>query len=229
MPDRRHDVSFDPEYFANQAKAGRPMPPLDAFRHVLETNLWGDPDSISGSGSNLDQTRGLRRALPDLFRRLGIRSMLDLPCGDGHWMAGVDLTGIEYTGADFLPELVAANIARNPSSGRRYEVLDLTASPLPPADLLLCRDCLVHFSFADVARALANIRRGSIGWLLTTTFPDEAANLDIVTGDWRPINLERPPFDFPVPQEILAEGCTEAEGRFLDKSLGLWAVADLPA
>lgn len=48
-----------------------------------------------------------------------------------------------------------------------------------------------------------------------------------MTGDWRPLNLERPPFNFPPPAELLAEGCTEAEGRFLDKSLGLWAIKDL--
>lgn len=227
MADRRHEVSFDPDYFAHRAEAGRPMAPLDAFRHVLETNLWGDPESISGSGSSLDQTRRLRHDLPALCLRLGIRSILDLPCGDGHWMARVDLPGIAYTGGDLLPELVAANSDRA-STGRRFEVLDLTASPLPPADLLLCRDCLVHLSFADAARALANIRQARITHLLTTTFPAETINLDITTGDWRPLNLERAPFNFPPPLALLTEGCTEAEGRFLDKSLGLWALKDLP-
>jgi SAM-dependent methyltransferase len=227
LADRRREVSFDPDYFAHRAEAGRAMAPLDAFRHVLEINLWGDRESISGSGSSLDQTRRLRQDLPELCRQLGIRSILDLPCGDGHWMAKVDLAGIAYTGADFLPELVAANAARA-ATDRRFVVLDLTASPLPPADLLLCRDCLVHFSFADVARALANIRRAPITYLLTTTFPAETANLDITTGDWRPVNLERAPFNFPPPAARLTEGCTEAGGRFLDKSLGLWAIQDLP-
>lgn len=203
------------------------MAPLDAFRHVLETNLWGDPESTSGSGSSLGQTSRLRRDLPALCLRLGIRSILDLPCGDGHWMASVDLPGVAYTGGDLLPELVAANAARN-SPGRHFEVLDLIASPLPSADLLLCRDCLVHFSFADVARALANIRRARITYLLTTTFPAETANLDITTGDWRPLNLECAPVGFPPPSALLTEGCTEAGGRFLDKSLGLWTLNDLP-
>ena len=31
--------------------------------------------------------------------------------------------------------------------------------------------------------------------VLTTTFPDEPENVDIVTGDWRPIDLTKPPFD----------------------------------
>ena len=139
-------------------------------------------------------------------------------------MARVDLAGISYTGGDLLPELIEANRARGSA---HFEVLDLTVSPLPPADLLLCRDCLVHFSFADVARALANIARSPITWFLSTTFPAEATNRDIMTGDWRPINLERPPFNLPPPALLLSEGCTEAKGRFPDKSLGLWAVKDL--
>jgi hypothetical protein len=106
--------------------------------------------------------------------------------------------------------------------------MDLTASVLPGADLLLCRDCLVHLSATDVSRALANIRRRSITYLLATTFPAEPENREIVTGDWRPLNLEAPPFSLPRPLELIDEHCTEAGGRFPDKSLGLWRVADLP-
>ena len=116
------------------------------------------------------------------------------------------------------------------AAGRlRHRSASSTGSPLPSADLLLCRDCLVHLSFQDAGQALANIRRSTIGYLLTTTFPGEADNQDIVTGDWRPLNLERPPFSFPAPLDRIKEGCTEAGGRFGDKSLALWAVADLPA
>ena len=110
-------------------------------------------------------------------------------------------------------------------------MLDLTRDALPPADLLLCRDCLVHLSYADIRRALANVARSGIPYVLTTTFPGAKANEDIVTGDWRVINLEAAPFGFPPPLHLLNEGCTEAGGLFADKSLGLWrteALARLP-
>jgi hypothetical protein len=107
-------------------------------------------------------------------------------------------------------------------------VLDLTRSPLPPADLLLCRDCLVHLSYTDIAEAIDNVRRSTIEYLLTTTFTAESGFRDIVTGDWRPLNLETPPFSFPRPVELLREQCTEQNGAFADKSLGLWRVRDLP-
>ena len=226
MPERRAAVDFDPEHFGKRAAAGERLPPEAAFRHAYEANLWGGTDSPSGPGSSLDQTATLRAALPDLVARLGLRSLLDLPCGDGHWMARVELPGIRYMGGDLLPEVVARAAARRPD--REFQTLDLLHGPLPAADLLLCRDCLVHLSFDHLAQALDTIRRSGIPLLLATTFPAEPANLDIVTGDWRPLNLERAPFNFPPPVELLREDCTEQGGLFRDKSLGLWRVEALP-
>ena len=224
--DRRTAVDFDPDHFARQAASGRPLSPTEAFRQAYRTNLWGGGESPSGPGSSLEQTAGLRDALPDLCRRYQVTTLLDLPCGDGHWMAGVALPGIRYLGADLLPEVVARAAAQSPE--REFLQLDLTTSPLPPADILLCRDCLVHLSFADIERAIGNIHRSRIPYLLATTFPKEPSNHDITTGDWRPLNLELAPFGFPRPLELLSEGCTEQGGLFGDKSLGLWRVADFP-
>jgi SAM-dependent methyltransferase len=226
MSDRRSAVHFDPDHFSRQVAEGRAFSPAGAFRHAYRTNLWGGTESPSGPGSSHDQTARLKHALPDLLHQLGSRTLLDLPCGDGHWMASIALPGIRYIGADLLPELVSRAAAGSP--GREFQQLDLTTSPLPPADLLLCRDCLVHLSFEDIGRALGNIRRSGIPYLLATTFPDEPENRDVITGDWRPLNLQRPPFHFPVPVVLLREGCTEQGGLFADKSLGLWRVADLP-
>ncbi|HEX5634660.1 MAG TPA: class I SAM-dependent methyltransferase, partial [Gemmatimonadales bacterium] len=211
---RRFAVPFDPEYFGQRARSGQAMSNLEAFRHIHATNLWAGPESRSGLGAGHDQTAALRAQLPALLARRGVRSLLDLPCGDGRWMATVDLGDIRYLGADLLPELIADNARRHAAPGRDFRVLDLLASPLPAVDLVLCRDCLVHLSFADIARAVANLRRSGSRWLLTTTFPAQNVNEDVVTGDWRPINLQAAPFDWPAPEELLVEQCTEADGRF---------------
>ena len=87
----------------------------------------------------------------------------------------------------------------------------------------------MHLSFVDIIRALSNIKRSGITYLLTTTFPDCDRNEDTVTGDWRVLNLERPPFSFPAPLQLVNEKCTEGGGAFRDKSLGLWLVQALPA
>ena len=200
--------------------------PLAAFQEAFRSNLWGG-DSRSGPGSSADQTGRIRAALPALCRRLGVRRLLDVPCGDFSWMAQVDLHGTTYIGGDLVPEIVEQNRRTHARADREFLELDLTTSRLPPADLILCRDCLVHLSNAHVQAALHNVFRSEISWLLTTTFPKESFNVDIVTGDWRPIDLSKPPFGLPEPVELLNEGCAEQGGVFSDKALGLWSVSAL--
>jgi SAM-dependent methyltransferase len=224
--DRRYSVDFDPVHFATRASRGEQLTPLETFRQIHHTNHWGNAESRSGPGSAGNQTAVLQAELPRLLRRFEVTTLLDLPCGDANWMSTISLPGVRYLGADLVPEVIQRNREQHPAD-LRFEVLDLMTSPLPSADLLLCRDCLVHLSFADVQRAMANIRRSPITWLLTTTFPAQSRNEEIVTGDWRPINLELAPFNLPQAELLLNERCTEQDGRFADKSLGLWRVSDL--
>lgn len=227
MRDRRNQVAFDPDHFARRIARGDSLTVEERFRHAYETNLWAGADSPSGPGASRSQTSDVRAALPPLCKEFGVKTLLDLPCGDCHWMTEVPLPGVSYIGADLLPELIAANENQYQSLNRSFMVLDLTRSVLPSADLILVRDCLVHLSFADASRAIDNVKRSNIRYLLTTTFTSEPVNRDVPTGDWRPLNLVEPPFGFPEPLYILNEGCTEQEGVFADKSLGLWKVADL--
>ncbi|HEX8999730.1 MAG TPA: class I SAM-dependent methyltransferase, partial [Blastocatellia bacterium] len=80
----------------------------------------------------------------------------------------------------------------------------------------------------DAIAALRNFKRSKSEYLLTTTFPKTEVNEDILTGEWRPLNLQRAPFNFPEPLRLINERCTEEGDRYADKSLGLWRLSDLP-
>jgi Methyltransferase domain len=198
------------------------------FERIFETNLWG-AGSRSGIGAELTSTTALRERLPAFLGKHAVTSVLDIPCGDYSWLSTVDLA-CKYTGADIVPRLVEENQRRYGGSGARprFLRLDLTADPLPQADVILCRDCLVHLSFRNIFRALGNVRRSGARYLLTTTFLEHEENADIEDGDWRILNLERPPFRLLPPVDVLVEGCVEGGGAYADKALGLWTVADLP-
>ena len=75
----------------------------------------------------------------------------------------------------------------------RFQVLDLVTTIPPQADLVLCRDCLVHLSANDILKALRNIVASGARYLLSTTFVDRTASGDIVIG-WHPVNLQLPHF-----------------------------------
>jgi hypothetical protein len=205
----------------------RAIATTEVFTEIYLNNSWHGTDSCSGTGSDLFQTRVIARAIPAVCRDLGVRTMLDIPCGDFFWMSRVDLRGIDYTGADIVDDLVSRNSANFRRNGVRFRRLDVISDPLPTVDLVFCRDCLVHLSYADVFAALHNICRSESTYLLTTTFPRRTDNRDIIMGDWRPLNLERAPFLMPPPLSIINEQCTEGDGYFDDKSLGLWRIADV--
>src|SRR4051794_34137798 len=68
------------------------------FSRIYEMNLWGAVSSVSGLGSEQDATSVIRRRIGPLFRCLGVRTLLDAPCGDAGWIAHADLIGISYIG-----------------------------------------------------------------------------------------------------------------------------------
>lgn len=170
-------------------------------------------------GSSLAATEVVRAVLPQIVSRFDITTLLDMPCGDFNWMQHIGLPISRYIGADIVEELIAENRRRFSDPKRTFLNLDLTTDPLPPSDLVLCRDCLFHFSFPDISRAIANITRSDVKLLLTTTFPALRRNRNVVTGEWRRLNLQIAPFLFPEPLMLIDEGD--------DKHLGLWRVSDL--
>lgn len=194
------------------------------FERIYELNAWGEATSRSGPGSSLVETEHLARELPSLLRKLGAGSLLDIPCGDFTWMATVELGEIRYVGADIVETLVR-EARRWESPSRSFLRLDLTRDDLPRCDVVLVRDCLVHLSSREVLFALANVVRSRAKFLLTTSFTRPHENLDIKTGEWRPLNLELPPFSLPPPLIRLEE--RPRDERYLDKSLALWELSGL--
>src|SRR5262249_41327134 len=170
------------------------------FREAYLSNSWGDPESVSGPGSGVVRTAAFRDEIPPLLRDLRVTSLLDAGCGDFNWMRLIDLPVDRYVGVDIVPELVEQNVRQYADRKHAFALADFTRAALPRMDVILCRDCLVHFAFADIRAALRNFARSGARWLLTTTFIDpQRENTDIETGGWRPLNLQRPPFNFPAP------------------------------
>lgn len=202
------------------------MSPEKVFTDIYRRNAWGGEDSVSGPGSDLSQTKNIIKELPLLLDDFSISSIIDIPCGDFFWMSTVDLSGIKYIGIDIVKDLIEEN--------KKYETEkiffrygNLLTDELTAVDLILCRDCFIHFSFDDIYRALANICKSSAKFLLTTTFTDRIENLDIITGHGRTLNLEIGPFNFSKPIRIIVESYKLQDEMYTDKSLGLWRIEDI--
>ena len=162
-----------------------------------------------------------------LLRKIGARTLLDAPCGDFNWMDSVAGAVDSYTGIDIVEELIARVAQRHAGERRTFLCRDFTRDPLPRADVILCRDALVHFSFADVRAALRNFRRSGSRYLLTTTFIAHERNENCWTGSWRMLNLERGPFRFPTPLALIDERRPLPDGRDSGKRLALWQLESI--
>src|SRR6266852_3688960 len=174
-----------------------------------------------------------------LRRDLRIRAVFDRVYKEHRW-PGLDSksgpgSSLQQTAVirDQLPKLIAElgesmiawNMLRYASPSREFRVLDVTCDELPKADLIFCRDCLVHLSNRLLHKALARIVQSRSTYLLTTTFPARTKNYNIPTGKWRPLNLCAAPFNLPRPARVINEGnCDET---YSEKSLGLWKISDL--
>jgi hypothetical protein len=195
------------------------------FTEHFAKKFWACKESVSGYGSTIAATATIREILPKIVNDFGVQTILDIPCGDFNWMRLINLP-VRYIGADIVDDLVSENQSRYGSDTRSFVRLDLTADPLPIADLVLCRDCLFHLSFADIARSLNNIRRSGSRYLLATTNPNVPKNKDAVSGDWRSIDLQKAPIFLPQPDLLIAEGSYSLP-HAEDKYLGLWRVSSL--
>jgi len=198
------------------------------FTEIFERNLWKGTHSVSGPGSGSDATKILREQLAHLFCDLRIRALCDAACGDANWI--IEITGEldSYVGVDIVPALIKANRKRHRRPNHVFRVADIVTEVLPKADAILCRDCLVHLPLNPAMAAVANFKASGATYLISTTFPNVAKNKPSGIGGWRPLNLARPPFNFPEPVRIIRERLPNPDDPYNDKSLGVWSLADIP-
>lgn len=191
----------------------------ETFTEIFQKNLWASPESVSGGGSEMQNTEVIRRELPYLLQKFGIKSILDIPCGDWNWMKSVDLCGASYIGADIVPDLIERNKANYQNVD--FRVLDLTSDSLPKVDLIFTRDCLGHLSNDNVSKAIRNCQESGSKYLLATSFTKWDTNPDIQNGGWKCINLMIPPFQLN-PIYLINEDCKEGYPHYNDKCMILF-------
>jgi SAM-dependent methyltransferase len=173
----------------------------NVFQTIYANGMWGKGESRSGGGSYISTTVKVREALPRLWEQYGVKTFLDVPCGDYNWMKEVPKNGVTYIGGDIVEELVAANNERYGGAGVSFQKIDITKDALPRADMIFCKDCLQHLSYQNAKRALRNFVTSSAVYLLTTSYPLTWKNWDIFDGDYHALNLRKAPFNLPEPLE----------------------------
>lgn len=226
------------------ALSGQNISAKSKFETIYKDRLWSKSsptllpsNSLSGHGSTAESTVALRSQLEDIFRAEGPEVFFDAPCGDFVWMKLVHFPeSCGYIGGDIVQALIdelnksesyAADLEhpRGPRF-RKFIACDLTQSEFPQADFWLCKDCVQHLSNADIVMLLRNFARSSVKTALISNHTDVAQNSDINTGDFRHVDLTKPPFSLPPPRKTLVDRPVDGEQR----EIAVWNREDvLPA
>ena len=182
----------------------------DKFTWIYNNNYWGNRESLSGSGSTFEYTENLRNKIPELINKLSINIVLDAPCGDFNWMKYLlEKIDITYIGGDIVLPMIESNNKYYKNDKTTFVHIDLINDRFPAADLMICRDCLFHLSYKDIRSVLKNFIDSNIPYILTSTHINQSfKNKDIVTGDFRLIDLFSSPFNLS-PRTLfrIDDGC----------------------
>jgi SAM-dependent methyltransferase len=164
----------------------------DLFSKIYSEKMWGsdaeDQPFYSGPGSSNPNTLKYIEELSSFIQANGIKSILDIGCGDFRVMKSV--TGqnpqVIFTGVDVVPDLIKYNQEHFADSRTSFICLDAIESPdLPDADLLTIRQVLQHLSNSQISKILS--KTGKYKYILITEhlpMEDEAKiNVDKIPGD----------------------------------------------
>lgn len=174
------------------------------FTDIYDGDKWGGGQCKSGGGSMLASTVALRQELPSVFKELGIHSLIDAPCGVGTWAQELAPHLDSYLGVDVVAAAIQEQKKSSHPANMHFEHGDIVTFNFPFADAILCRDCLVHLENDLALRAIDNFIRSGAKYLLVTHF-DLAENRNVLTGNWRAVDMMKPPFPFTSAVKIVDE------------------------
>lgn len=164
-----------------------------AFENIYTTDEWG---CGSGQGSLPEYTRGYAAYLERFIRDHGVRSVVDVGCGDWQFSRYIDWGSATYHGLDVVGSVIERNQQEFAREGVEFSHYSGDPSEAPAADLLICKDVLQHLADDYVHDFLPILDQYRYALITNCVDPKGAAvnAHDIEDGGFRYLDLRRPPF-----------------------------------
>ena len=146
----------------------------------------------SGDGSGVGYTSAYRAFLERFMGERGVRSVLDVGCGDWQFSSLVNWGEREYVGTELVQPLVDRLRLEHGSALRRFQCVDLRRQMADRYDLAIVKDVAIHLPNADVIRLADNLSP-CCDVLYVYDHADGTAE-DIAVGQYRALDLRAEPF-----------------------------------
>lgn len=171
-----------------------------AFTKVYKEGTWGKNEKgegTSGSGARPENSLEYIAFLQRFLKLNKIQSVIDIGCGDWGVSRCIDFRGIRYTGFDVVKSVIEKNKIAFLSPTVSFVCADITKVELPSADLLVCKDVMQHLTNDDVFAILKQLPKFKHCLITNDVFylTLTSDNTDIRRGDYRNIDLTKPPFN----------------------------------
>jgi SAM-dependent methyltransferase len=204
----------------------------DVFSSIYQNwGFGGWPHSRSGPGSTLHETEQIRKKIRKLIDAKDIKTVVDIPCGDFHWMKEIVYGFEKYTGGDIVPEVIKDN-QKYANQIINFVEFDLTSDEeIPEADLLIVRDVIGHLPREKGKKVIENILKSKCKYLLSTTwynmndstYHEMHENTGVTPGRFYPVCLSAEPFNLPLPEFYIEESpVVDHYDTGTRKGLGFW-------
>ena len=193
-------------------RKARPRTMATEFRAIYRRRTW---QVGSGHGSRVENTVEYRALLESFLREHGIRSVVDVGCGDWQFSHLVDWGDASYLGIDTVPNVIRANRKRY-GNQFQFRIADVVSEPPPPGDLLIMKDVMQHWPTEVIREFIPNLRRYRVALITNSVVPAERLNAEIQPAGYRPLDLRLPPFELEAI-ELLRYHTDEVEAGVLDK------------
>ena len=134
----------------------------EIFSKIYNGKSWGDGIEVplSGSGSKPENSIIYVNIIKTYISENDINSVLDFGHGSfemwDSWGSEA-FSGIEYLGIDLVEELSEKIQIKYGSLNRKFRFLDISCTPLPSADLLICKDVLQHLPTLDIYKFISSL------------------------------------------------------------------------
>ncbi len=183
----------------------RKKSPEQIFTEIYKQNVWGGEQGsfYSGTGTENPNTAVYIEKVTSFIREHGIRSVLDIGCGNFAIMSKVvSGASVRFTGIDVVDDLIVYNNKTFGNDRTHFRKLDAINDDLPPADLVTIRQVLQHLNNTQILRILTKLSRFKYV-LITEHVPitdDAEYNLDKTTGPHirmrinSGVFIDKPPF-----------------------------------
>lgn len=186
--------------FAKEFRAMTQGSAEHVFTKIYDSGLWGTPGS-SGSGSEpKGEAAAYVKLVPAMLRFAGVKSVVDLGCGDGRVLAAIasGTDGIRYTGVDCVRFVLDQLREKLPHHAWLHvDLCDAVAcfEHLPEADVYLAKDLFHHWPEERIRTFLANLREWRLcKWLLTCNDREQSlSKRDCELGGYRALDGRFPP------------------------------------